>query len=330
MLPRAPVQGFAEIARVGRGSSAAVLVSLVAALISGCETSSTVSTGPNPVKCSVSLAGLPTVEATGGAGTLAVTTQPECTWDASTSAGWISALSPTSGQGTGSVSFRVAANEGNAAREGMIVVNNEQARVSQRAPCRFDVGPAAQSISAIGGRAAITIASAADCAWTATTDVTWLSLTAPAAGTGNGTVGFAVAANDGAQRTGSITVGTQRALVTQESSGGAPAPKPPSPPTPPSNPCTYSLSSSGDFTPANEGSGSVLVFALPTTCTWTAVSNAPWILVSSGATGTGNGSVTYRVVANTGGRRSSTLTIAGLTFTVTQGAASGQAPSAAR
>lgn len=54
---------------------------------------------------------------------------------------------------------------------------------------------------------------------------------------------------------------------------------------------------------------------------WTATSNAPWIMVTSGNGGTGNGTVNYSIAANTGPARNGTVTIAGNTFTVTQSAA---------
>ena len=53
--------------------------------------------------------------------------------------------------------------------------------------------------------------------------------------------------------------------------------------------------------------------------TSTATSNAPWIVIESGASGTGGGAVSYRAAANnTGAERVGTLTIAGQTHTVTQ------------
>jgi YD repeat-containing protein len=61
-------------------------------------------------------------------------------------------------------------------------------------------------------------------------------------------------------------------------------------------------------------------------CAWTAVSNAGWITVTSGASGTGNGTVGYSVAANGGSdQRQGTVTIAGQTFTVTQAGTSGGA-----
>src|SRR5262245_60607422 len=49
---------------------------------------------------------------------------------------------------------------------------------------------------------------------------------------------------------------------------------------------------------------------------WSATANAPWL--HTAATGTGNGLATFTFDANPGATRSGTLTIAGLTLTVTQ------------
>ena len=55
-------------------------------------------------------------------------------------------------------------------------------------------------------------------------------------------------------------------------------------------------------------------------CGWTGVSNSTsWITVTGGSSGTGNGTVTYNVMARTSQTpRTGTLTIAGHTVTVTQ------------
>ena len=58
-----------------------------------------------------------------------------------------------------------------------------------------------------------------------------------------------------------------------------------------------------------------------TGCDWTAASQAPWITVTNGASGSGNGTVRLSVAANSGSQRVGTVTIAGETFTVTQSAA---------
>ena len=93
------------------------------------------------------------------------------------------------------------------------------------------------------------IATAADCAWTALPDVTWITVVSPAAGSGDGSVGFAVAPNRDDTRSGSIVVGNQRIVVTQASgvTPPPPAPPPPTPPGPPSPTCSYSLPRGSDF-----------------------------------------------------------------------------------
>src|SRR6218665_3840811 len=86
--------------------------------------------------------------------------------------------------------------------------------------------------------------------------------------------------------------------------------------------CTYTLSAMNHSVGANAGANvAVTVTAIGTSCTWTAAvaSNVGWITVISGASGTGNGTVTYSYKANMSeSERTGTLTIAGQTYTVTQ------------
>jgi hypothetical protein len=291
-----------------------VAIVLAAALVSSCGTSSStvsVSASPDPVKCQVALAAPPMLDAGGGTGSLAITTQPECTWDVSSNVSWISSLSPASGQGTANVSFRVTANDGSSQRDGMLVVNGEQARVSQRAPCRYDVSPSSQSIGASGGAGSLTIATAGECSWTAAAEAGWIAIASGAAGSGNGNVRFTVAANSGEARTGSIAVGGQRATVAQ---AGVDAPD-----------CNATISPTSQNVGAAGGTATVAVSA-NNTCRWTASSNASWITVTAGASGTGNGTVTFSVAANSSGARTGTVTIAGRTFTVSQSASGGTPP----
>jgi hypothetical protein len=93
----------------------------------------------------------------------------------------------------------------------------------------------------------------------------------------------------------------------------------------PSPSCTYSLSSYSISVGAAASNGSVNVITQPG-CAWTAASNVSWLSITSGSSGSGNGTVNFAVAANTSSvPLTGTLTIAGLTFTVNQ-AASG-APS---
>jgi len=82
--------------------------------------------------------------------------------------------------------------------------------------------------------------------------------------------------------------------------------------------CNFAISPSSRTVAAGGGSGSTAVTTGGSGCSWTAVANVNWITIASGASGTGNGTVSFTVAANTGGARTGTLTIAGQTFTVSQ------------
>jgi hypothetical protein len=85
--------------------------------------------------------------------------------------------------------------------------------------------------------------------------------------------------------------------------------------------CTPTISPGSQSVAAAGGTGSSAVTAAAG-CTWSSVSNATWISVTAGATGTASGSVGFSVAANTATTsRTGTLSIAGSTFTVTQAGA---------
>src|SRR5262249_55096700 len=150
-------------------------------------------------------------------------------------------------------------------------------------------------------------ASAPTCAWTAASNNgDWITLTSAPSGSGNATITFTAAANSGAARTGTLTIGGQTLTVNQ----AAAAPVPPV--------CTYQVSPPTQAVPAMGGAGSVTVTVSDPRCTWTAASGADWIAITSAATGTGNGVVTFSAAPNSGSDRSGTLTISGQTAIVTQ------------
>lgn len=304
---------MAELSRrVRRQRRLIIAVPIAAAIVSGCETASTLTTGPSPDRCQLTLTTPAVLDATGGASTFAITTQPECTWDATSAADWISGVSPASGQGSRNVQFQVAANNGTASRDGDIVVKDQRVHISQRAPCRFDVAPSSQNLAASSGGGSVTVTTVSDCAWTATTNASWITLSAPASGTGNGSVRFTVPLNSGNERSGTISIGGQTALIRQSGST-------PSPPTPS---CSYSLSSTTQNIGAAGGAGNQVSVTAPSGCPWTAASNAAWITIASGASGNGAGSVAFTIASNVGAQRVGTLTIATQAFTVTQAACS--------
>ncbi len=77
---------------------------------------------------------------------------------------------------------------------------------------------------------------------------------------------------------------------------------------------------SASYTYSAAAGQTVAVTTASASCAWTAVSNNSWITVTGGASGTGPGTVTYSIAANTGAARTGTITIGGQIFTVTQAA----------
>jgi BACON domain-containing protein len=87
-----------------------------------------------------------------------------------------------------------------------------------------------------------------------------------------------------------------------------------------SSACNFSLSPSSQSFDAAGGTGTLSVQA-SSGCSWSATSNSTWISVTSGNSGTGNGTVIFLVQGNvTGQARSGSLSVAGQTFTVNQAA----------
>jgi hypothetical protein len=240
-------------------------------------------------------------DATGGPGTINITIDPECTWNVASDSDWIIITSATSGQGSGRADFRLAANSTLTTRHGQISVNAAKVTVDE-AGCAFALAQTNQSVPAQGGAGSVGITAGAACPWSAVSNADWITITGGSSGTGAGSVAFSVAPNTGPARSGTLTIAGQAFTVNQDAAS--------------SSNCAAVIAPTSQGIGAGGGSGTVGVTDGPG-CAWTATSNAAWITIASGASGTGNGTVTYNV-ASTTTSRSGTLTIAGQTFTVIQ------------
>ena len=249
--------------------------------------------------------------ATGGAGGVTVATPGGCTWTASSTVSWIT-LSSAAGSGSANVNFTVAGNSG-AARTGTITIGGlavtiQQAGVSSPPPaCAISLQPTSTSVPAASGTGSVAVTAPAGCSWTANSLASWITLTTPASGSGNGSVGFSIGSNTTTTaRTGTLNIGGQTFTINQ---AGA------------TQTCTVTINPTSQSVPAAGATGINIAVTAPSGCARPASSNATWITVTSGATGSGNGTVTLNVAANTGGARTGTVTIGGQTFTANQAAA---------
>ena len=80
--------------------------------------------------------------------------------------------------------------------------------------CSVTLSPPSRNFSAAAASAQ-TVSVTSGCAWGATSNAAWITLTGATTGTGNGTVNYNVAANSGPSRTGTITVNDQTHTVFQ-------------------------------------------------------------------------------------------------------------------
>jgi hypothetical protein len=243
-----------------------------------------------------------------------------CTWTASSSVPWVTVLdgpiNGTSVNGTGNVDFAVTPNATSTARTGTVTVAGKTFSFQQDAgaTCSFTFGsPSASFLPADGsGSVAVTATSttSSQCSYFLVSFAPWITF--PPNSTlliGNANAQFIVAPNLGAPRTGNIMIGGTPFTITQSAQS-----------------CYFTLSAATGTFPATAGTGTFNVTANDPSCTWTATPNPPSVVtISSGATGTGNGTVNFSVGANTAAAQTATITVGNSTanavFTINQASA---------
>ncbi len=155
------------------------------------------------------------------------------------------------------------------------------------------------AVSGSGGTVTIGVTTGATCTWSVQTSANWLTVSSAHTGAGPVIVTIQVAVNNGSARTGTVSIGGQVFTVNQ---AGA---------------CSFAIKPNR-LRVSENGVTRPIDVTTTTGCAWTAVSNAQWITVVSGASGVGSGVVDVTVAPNTGNNRTGTVTIAGLTLRVDQ------------
>ena len=161
--------------------------------------------------CAITLPQPPSasIGVSGGSGTFQV--HANCNWSAASSSGWITVPPNTGGTGNGTVNYTVAASGCATARSGAIPVTSytasQQFQINQDgSPGNFAVSPASVTIPPAGVAGGIlNVATGDGCPWSATVDVSWITLLSGRSGAGPGGFGYSVPANTGPQRAGHIT-----------------------------------------------------------------------------------------------------------------------------
>ncbi|HUP61443.1 MAG TPA: BACON domain-containing carbohydrate-binding protein [Thermoanaerobaculia bacterium] len=242
----------------------------------------------------------------GGSGTVNLTSQAGCTWNATKSGDFITLTSGTSGSGNGTVGFTVAANSSTSSRSGTITAGGKVVTINQSGQtvtCTYTFTPPEANYTNAAATGSVNVATQSSCSWTATSNAPWITVTSGSSGTGNGTVGYSVAANSSSSlRTGSLSIGGELFFIEQSGSSV----------------CTYSVSPTSQTVGFAAGSGGTIDVTTQAGCTWNATTTTPWITINNGS-GTGSGSFTYTAAQNEAtSSRFGSISVGGRTVSITQ------------
>ncbi|MBI4906163.1 MAG: hypothetical protein HY820_21190 [Acidobacteria bacterium] len=257
-------------------------------------TGCTYTTGPGTIN----------VPQTGGSGTIPVTTQANCNWNAGTLASFVTFSG--SGVGSGTAPYQVPANTTYATRTAALnVAGNTVNLVQQGLPCTYTITPP-QPVPGDGGSQTLFITTNSACIWQPIANVAWISITTAPPASGDGSFSFTVGQNPGTQsRTGTITVGNQ--IVTVFQLGAAT--------------CSYAVNTNYMSFNGAGGSGTVRI-TTGDGCLWSLSTDAAWIVLPNFFVApSGSGVLTFTVAANnTAASRSGPLRIGTQTINIVQAA----------
>jgi len=76
-----------------------------------------------------------------------------------------------------------------------LTMNVDQTVEARFKLCAYSISPRRQTFFASGGKGSVSVTTASDCAWSAVSNVDWITITSGSSGTGNGTVKYSVKAN---------------------------------------------------------------------------------------------------------------------------------------
>jgi len=256
----------------------------------------------------------------GSSDSVSVTASNGCAWTATSNDGFIAVTSGGSGSGNGTVHYTVTANTSTTGRSGTIAIAGQTFTVTQAGAsgggggggsggtnCTFTLSPTSVTLPAKGGTKTVKVkAKGTSCSWAAVSNNDFITIIAGASGSGNGTVDYSVSGNTNTTtRSGTITIAGQTFTVNQAAGG-----------------CTFTLSPKNAKYTATGGSKTVKVKANLSDCAWTAVTTNDFITITGGATGVGNGTVSYTVAANTNTTAvTGAIAIGGQSFAITESGA---------
>jgi Viral BACON domain/Putative binding domain, N-terminal len=241
---------------------------------------------PSPLPCAYTLSATSLAfEATGGMAQITVTTTASCSWTAQSGAAWLTIAGGAGVTGTGTVQVSATANPATTARSGAVTIAGQSVQATQTAlpPCTYRLSPESATVDQNGGAGGVAVDAAANCAWTATSSMSWLTLTGGASGTGNGSVSYLAARNQNIEgRSATITVADQTFALSQAGDVLS---------------CQYSVSPV-DFSPCMAQFEMTSTIATEAACPWTASTSVPWLTPIGAMSGSGPAVLRFEASSN--------------------------------
>ena len=229
---------------------------------------------------------------TAGGGNVNVTPLTGCAWTAvSNSPSFLTITSGGGGAGPGVVQYGLTANTSSIPRTGTMTIAGQIVIVYQGAdatvPCTYAINPAAATVGAAAGTGAFAVTARDGCAWTTTSNSSFLTITDGASGTGTGPVAYSFTASGAFTRSATLTVGGQVFTLTQLGAGASVSLDKDS--------LNFAAALSGPTVTAQTSSQSIrLSQSAGPAVGWTVTSNQPWLVVSP-TSGTGDRDLTISV-----------------------------------
>ena len=214
------------------------IITCLSGVITACGSGSTTLLSPSPLaeRCALGLTvSGGTVAASGGAGTLTVQTNRECSWTIPQQPPWVKVAQPLAAQGPAEIAFTIDENRSTSARTWEVILGGERAVISQAAAtCSWRLEPAVFSVGASGGEVRTSLKTEEFCSWELAPPVSWIAVE-PANGQGIAEISLRISPNSGAARTSRLEIAGAVLEVSQREAPPPPRPDPlpPSPEPPP-------------------------------------------------------------------------------------------------
>lgn len=221
-----------------------------------------------------------TANLNGITGSISITTQAGVSWTAVSNSAWIT-VTPGSGTSNGSVAYTVAPYAGVVSRTGSLTIAGKTFTVTQTG-ADVNLAPKTVEKAYSSDIVQVQVTALGTTVWSVIPQSSWISVIDGGNGFGDSNVTLAVSTNPSfAARTGTVSIGTASFTIHQ---AGTP------------NPVLDLLPREATADPTG-AYGNVAVVATPD-APWTAQSMDPWLILSSGSSGAGNGNIQYVASAN--------------------------------